>query len=196
VIVRLSLESMVLFGVVIGVAVGVSSACSEVGDPCAATSDCDTDEECVFVERESASVCLPRPTERDERTCVLDDDCRRSDGQLWPLEAVCVAGSCRCDGDTYICSPDLFGGDDDTVTLEQETVLQDETCRCLARSTTDGSCITSHTCDVGLACVLGVCRVSSDAGQACRNNRDCVAEGTECGDFRGGNDTGVCVPRP
>lgn len=193
---RLSVCVMALCGFFVGGVVGISSACSEVGVPCAATSDCDTDEECVFVERESASVCLPRPTARDERTCVLDDDCRRSDGQLWPVDAVCVAGSCRCDGNTYVCSPALFGGNDDSITLEQETVLQDETCRCLARNTTGGSCITSHTCDIGLACVDGVCRVSSDVGQACRSNGDCEADNTECGDFRGGNDIGVCVPRP
>ncbi len=190
-IVRLSLHSMVLLGVVIGAA----SACSGVGDPCASTSDCDTDEECVFVEREGASVCLPRPNTRDERSCVLDDDCRRSDGQLWPVDAVCVAGTCRCAGSTYACSVDLFDGDEN-VTLGQEPVLQEETCRCLARSTSGGSCITSHTCDIGLACVNGACRVSSDVGQACRRNGDCEAEGTQCGDFRDNNDVGLCVFDP
>jgi hypothetical protein len=164
--------------------VGVLGACFNNGladeaEPCTATADCELTLECVLLDG-NASACLPRPPGRQERTCSVDSDCTLSDGQLWPLEAECIDGRCRCFGDEVFC--DDVGAD---------VILEEETCRCLPRGREGDDCITSHTCEIGLACSGGECRsAAGQQGAACGGSNDC--EGGTCSEFRENNDVGIC----
>lgn len=161
------------------------SAVKDFGEACGATDDCGEDGECVIVDDDVAH-CLPRPTARQERSCSVDDDCTLSDGQLWPIETECLDGACRCLGAEILCTAaDEGDGDDFSVVLEEET------CRCVPRGNEGDACITSHTCDVDLACTGGECRSApGEAGAACFTG-DC-GEGLTCSEFRDNNEVGVC----
>ena len=157
------------------------------GDPCTASDQC-APLECVHLDNGKA-VCLPQPTAREPRSCRNDDACVVSDGQLWPVESECIDGQCRCLSAEIACTADGVGNgfDDDS----GDFVLQEETCRCLPRGAVGDSCITAHTCDVGLACRTGECReATGEPGTACNSDSDC--EGGRCDDFRDGNPVGIC----
>lgn len=176
-----------LLVIVIGVMTGcASSARRAEGEACTATEACDVDLECVVVDND-ASFCLPRPPAREERVCSVDNDCILSDDRLWPVETECLDGACRCLGAEVFCEvDDEF--DEDTFSV----ILEEETCRCVARGNEGDACITSHTCDVGLACSSGECRDAPEQeGSACLNSDDC-SDSTTCSEFRDNNDIGVC----
>jgi hypothetical protein len=172
--------------VVAGAVAGcVSSGTSAVAEACTSTTDCALELECVAVD-DGKSFCLPRPPGREERACQTDTDCTLSDGQLWPVEAECLDGACRCLGAEILCVEDPFDGDGFSVILEEES------CRCLNRGNEGDDCITSHTCGPGLACTNGECRDGRGLpGTACFSSTDC--NGDACDDFRDGNDVGVCL---
>jgi hypothetical protein len=164
----------------------LSSTLRDAGDRCDVTADCELELECVIVD-DGASFCLPRPPGREERSCTVDDDCTLSDGQLWPLEAECLDGRCRCLGAEVLCVEE-DGDIDDFFAV----ILEEETCRCIPRGNEGDACITSHTCDIGLACTGGECRSAVEQeGSACRDSDDCSAT-TRCSEFRDNNDVGVC----
>jgi hypothetical protein len=161
----------------------VSGGRASEAEPCTSTKDCELALECVRVDN-GASVCLPRPPGREERSCDVDNDCTLSDGQLWPLEAECLDGVCRCLGAEVLCFD--IADDFDTFTV----ILEEETCRCVTRGGEGDACVTSHTCDVDLACTGGECRSApGESGAACTSDSDC--EGG-CTEFRDNNDVGVC----
>lgn len=156
-----------------------SNGLADAAEPCTATSDCELDLECVIVD-DNERFCLPRPPDRRERSCSVDSDCTLSDGQLWPVETECLDGACRCLGSEFLCEDE-----------EGEYILEEETCRCVNRGAEGDACVTSHTCDVGLACSGGECRNAPEqAGAACLAG-DCP-EGLDCAEFRDNNDVGVC----
>jgi hypothetical protein len=176
---------------------GLLAGCVSYGraseaEPCTSTEDCERTLECVRVDND-ASVCLPRPPGREERSCDVDNDCTLSDGQLWPLEAECLDGACRCLGADILCFDDN-DEDIDTFTV----ILEEETCRCVTRGGEGDACVTSHTCDVDLACTGGECRSApGESGAACCDDgRSCTrqasCEGGFCTEFRDNNDVGVC----
>jgi hypothetical protein len=157
---------------------------ADEAERCTATTDCELPLECVLID-DNASVCLPRPPGRQERTCSVDSDCTLSDGQLWPLEAECLDGACRCLGAEVLCREEGFAD-------EFSVILEEETCRCVPRGREGDSCITSHTCDTGLACVGGECRSAPEQpGSACLDDNDC-GNGATCTEYRENNDVGVC----
>jgi hypothetical protein len=174
--------------VALTLAVGLLTGClssdrGKEAERCKVTADCELEFECVLVD--DARVCLPRPAGRQERSCSVDSDCTRSDGQLWPVEAECLDGACRCLGAEVLCR-DEDSQDDYSVILEEET------CRCVPRGSEGDPCITSHTCQVELACVRGECRSAPEQlGSACTRDRDC-GEGAICTEFRENNAVGVC----
>ncbi len=157
------------------VAVPACDFTGAAGERCTGSDDCKTTLECVNVDE---NVCLPQPPVREQRTCSADADCTLSDGQLWPVEAECLDGACRCLGVDIECHFDF--------------ILEEETCRCVTRAGEGDACITSHICDVGLACVGGECRSAlGQTGSACSDNDHCSV-GSFCTEFRDNNDVGVC----
>lgn len=162
----------------------LSNGLADEAERCSATTDCELPLECVLID-DNTSVCLPRPPGRQERSCRVDSDCTLSDGQLWPVEAECLDGACRCLGAEVLCRDEDFADD-------FSVILEEETCRCVPRGREGDSCITSHTCDTGLACVGGECRSGREQlGSACTLDGDC-GEGATCTEFRENNDVGVC----
>jgi hypothetical protein len=158
------------------------SGAKDLGEPCEATDECGFDGECVIV-GDDTSHCLPRPPGREERSCNVDSDCTLSDGQLWPVEAECLDGQCRCLDAEVPCN-DVDG--------EADLVLEEETCRCIARGNEGDACFTSHTCEIGLACTSGECRSApGQAGAACGDDGNCGA-GLSCEERRANAGVGVC----
>ena len=157
-------------------AAGCSAFAAE-GERCVATDDCERALACVIV-RADAAFCLPRPADRGQRSCSADDDCRLSDDQLWPVETECLDGACRC------LSSEVRCGDDEDVPL----VLEEETCRCVARGTEGDACVTSHTCGLGFACTAGECvSAPGELGAACSTSGECTRG--QCLEIR---DFGIC----
>ena len=161
---------------------GSNNGLAELAEPCTSTQDCEPDLECVILDDDD-SVCLPRPADRQERRCDADSDCTLSDGELWPLEAECLDGACRCLGADINCGTEEDGA---------ELLLEEETCRCVPVGGEGDACITSHTCEISFACSSGECRNADGAdGSACRADNDC--ESGICAEVRDeATGTGIC----
>jgi len=179
--------AVVLLAVVVLAVVG-PAACfsprgeSDDGETCTVTGDCQGGLECVIVDGDQG-VCLPSPTARSPRSCDVDDECRLSTGELWPIESECLSGQCRCLSEEVTCNTN----DEDI--NDNNLVLEEETCRCVDRGGRGDPCITAQTCQRGLVCAGGECTPGAgETGMACVGG-DC--EGGRCG-FRPGNDLGVC----
>jgi hypothetical protein len=188
------------------VAVGTSLA--RVGDNCADSSSCRPGLECVATYSD-ANTCLPQPRERAPRTCQIDDDCRRSDGEQWPIESDCLDGACRCNDVDKSCD-DVCETDDDcplgptgqhfrcegSLCLDgagRQLVLDHVTCLCVQLGGVGDRCTSAATCQQfpdGLACSEGRCVSRAPAGASCILNGSVACAGACVG--RGEDLLGVC----
>jgi hypothetical protein len=121
-----------------------------VGEDCSLSTDCYTDLECVAFRDQR--ICLPRPEERAPASC--DNECLGVE-PLWPVEASCIEGHCRCEPTAFDC--DVPGT---TVDENGDRVVDPATCVCRPRAEGGESC-DGEVCVDGLHCVDGVCVVGN-----------------------------------
>lgn len=138
----MSVRACIAVIITLGLAACLSSLNDE-GEFCENRDNCVSELECVVVNDPDA-VCLPIPTEREQRRCTVDADCVLSTGQLWPLDADCIDGFCRCD----------FGFN---CGFETGVAFEPETCRCVPVARFGDPCLSSDTCESGTFCSGGIC---------------------------------------
>jgi len=188
--------------------VGSDGALARVGDTCADSSSCNPGLECV-VTFSDANTCLPQPRERAVRSCQIDDDCRRSDGEQWPIESDCLDGACHCNDADKSCDDVCLTDDDCPVSptgkhfrcdgnkcggsKRRPLVLDSATCLCVQLGGVGDRCTTAATCEQfpdGLACSDGRCIPHAPAGASCVLNGGAACAGSCVG--RGEDLLGVC----
>ncbi len=156
-----------------------------LGDECLSYLDCTETQECVYVAGqqdvfgEDLRVCLPTPeTKREAEVCTNTTDCITSGATAWPSDVSCVDSFCRC-SQVFAC--------------KDEEVYEEESCSCVPLGGEGDACVTSFTCDVGLACDKATkqCIPGEGAGTACSSNGDCGPGEVTC-EFRNRLDVGVC----
>jgi hypothetical protein len=189
--------------------VGSDGALARVGDTCADSSSCNPGLECV-VTFSDANTCLPQPRERAVRSCQIDDDCRRSDGEQWPIESDCLDGACHCNDADKSCDDDCLTDDDCPVgptgkhflcgsgrCIDSEgrpLVLDGATCLCVQLGGVGDRCTSAATCAQefpnDLACSDGRCVSHAPAGASCLLNGGAACAGSCVG--TGEDRLGVC----
>ena len=126
-------------------AVAAASCQSALGEECSTTSECEAALECVRLD-DGNGWCVPRATERAPRACADDNPCDDARGVLWPLEAACGDGACRCEVNAFDCAVDGADSVD-----PGEVVVDPATCVCRRRDASGEPCF-DQTCAAGLSC--------------------------------------------